>query len=77
MFACSVILINSPFETIFAEKISLQKNDVLLTDNVTELRIDECIIIKYMENAGKIQHSDTAVSPPSLKQPSHTPSDDY
>ena len=45
------------------KNITSEKNDVLLTDNVTELRIDECIIIKYMENAGKIQHSDTAVSP--------------
>ncbi|GCW86140.1 transcription regulator [Escherichia coli] len=80
MFACSVILINSPFETIFAgKKLLLQKNDVLLTDNVskslflyhtdnvTELRIDECIIIKYMENAGRVQYSDTAVSAPFIK----------
>lgn len=80
MFTCSVILINSPFETIFAgKKLLLQKNDVLLTDNVskslflchadnvTELRIDECIIIKYMENAGRIQYSDTAVSAPFIK----------
>lgn len=63
----------------FPKKLSLQKNDVLLTDNVskslflyhadnvTELRIDECIIIKYMENAGRIQYSDTVVSAPFIK----------
>ncbi|MDW9182995.1 hypothetical protein SE958_21580 [Escherichia coli] len=35
--------------------------------NVTELRIDECIVRKYMESADRIQHSDSAVSVPFIK----------
>lgn len=80
MIVCYVILVNRPFETeIAGKKIFFQKNDVLLTDNisqsfflrhpgnVTELRIDECIVRKYMESADRIQHSDSAVSVPFIK----------
>lgn len=80
MFVCSVILVNHPFETDFAGKrLFLQKNDVLLTDdvskslflhhpgNVTELRIDECIVRKYLESADRIQYSDTPVPVPFIK----------
>ncbi|EFO0769485.1 AraC family transcriptional regulator [Escherichia coli] len=80
MFVCSVILVNHPFETDFAGKrLFLQKNDVLLADdvskslflhhpgNVTELRIDECIVRKYLESADRIQYSDTPVPVPFIK----------
>lgn len=80
MFVCSVILVNHPFETDFAGKrLFLQKNDVLLADdvskslflhhpgNVTELRIDECIVRKYLESADRIQFSDTPVPVPFIK----------
>ncbi|HIB6783130.1 hypothetical protein KX387_25775, partial [Escherichia coli] len=80
MIVCYVILVNRPFETeIAGKKLFFQKNDVLLTDNisqsfflrhpgnVTELRIDECIVRKYMESADRIQHSDSAVSVPFIK----------
>lgn len=80
MFVCSVILVNRPFETNFSGKrLFLQKNDVLLTDdvskslflyqpdNVTELRIDECIVRKYLECADRIQYSDTPVPVPFIK----------
>ncbi|WP_218072558.1 helix-turn-helix domain-containing protein [Escherichia coli] len=82
MFVCSVILVNHPFETDFAGKrLFLQKNDVLLTDdvskslflpppppgNVTELRIDECIVRKYLESADRLQLSDTPIPVPFIK----------
>ncbi|MGE9543931.1 AraC family transcriptional regulator [Escherichia coli] len=80
MFVCSVILVNNPFETDFSGKtLLLQKNDVLLTDDVskslflhfpgkfTELRIDEYIVRKYLESADRIQCSDSPVSVPFIK----------
>ncbi|EHH6145360.1 AraC family transcriptional regulator [Escherichia coli] len=80
MFVCSIILVNSPFETDFAGKrLFLQKNDVLLADdvskslflynlcNVTELRIDECIVRKYLENANRSPHPDAMVAVPFIK----------
>lgn len=80
MFVCSVILVNSPFEADFAGKrLFLQKNDVLLADdvskslflhhpgNVTELRIDECIVRKYLENADRSPHPDALVAVPFIK----------
>ncbi len=37
MIVCYVILVNRPFETeIAGKKIFFQKNDVLLTDNISQ-----------------------------------------
>lgn len=80
MFVCSVILVNHPFETDFAGKrFFFQKNDVLLTDdvskslflhhpgNVTELRIGECIVRKYLESTDRLRYSDTPLPVPFIK----------
>lgn len=85
MIVCYVILVNRPFETeIAGKKLFFQKNEVLLTDNisqsfflrhpgnVTELRIDDAL----SENIWKVPTGSSTLIVlflfRSLKQPSLT-----